>query len=458
MLKIFFIFISFVNIGLNIALAEEDEDKPEIEFIDGISEETTTEDIVIIKVTDENPQLESYKYVLTTENECNEDTEFEDAKNFNSEEPIKFNDHSFTGKYLCVKASDEAKNIAYLSTENTFNIEEEEEEDEDEEEEDPNIIIKPSIKSTPTPKYSSSKSKKHKGSGGSNPTIIKALRSGKTFKTIGDEKITSSEKYSVKITPEKKSEFSKINTLSYTFPFSDFLYLNSLHISINNININSKNITHFLNKDNSITFIVNVINEDFIYGENLINLTFQQQRLGNPKSINLSYSEIIYPLYKIKKNNTDTRWNRAEAVNIVLNKIDSIPTEELKKNQKSNFNDIDENSNDWFVEPVLKGEKAEIIIGYGNGDFRPEDKITKVETLAMMARGLKIDINSYSEKTSFIDVPTYAWFAKYVSWSKDANIFNETGEYFTPNKFVSKEEFIKLLDFCYTKNNIQYND
>ena len=84
------------------------------------------------------------------------------------------------------------------------------------------------------------------------------------------------------------------------------------------------------------------------------------------------------------------------------------------------------------------------MLGYPEGDFRPEGNITRAEVSAMFARILaNYDESVMTEtKTDFSDVPEDKWYSKYISFLGDKDILSGYPDgTFAPDKKITRAEF-----------------
>lgn len=90
--------------------------------------------------------------------------------------------------------------------------------------------------------------------------------------------------------------------------------------------------------------------------------------------------------------------------------------------------------------------KAGIFKGYEDGTFKPERVLNKAEALKLIIEASHTKTADSITKTSFSDVQTADWFAKYVEKAKEIGIVsgNPDGT-FSPAKTVSRAEFLKML-------------
>ena len=115
------------------------------------------------------------------------------------------------------------------------------------------------------------------------------------------------------------------------------------------------------------------------------------------------------------------------------------------------FSDID--SDDWYYEEVQKAVKAGYVIGFEDNTARPEKKITRQEAAVIIAR-IK-DLSNYAEGANvFNDVNEIA------SWAKGEVGAAANGKYmigyddhtFRPLKFISRAEAVVTIDRALDKD------
>lgn len=72
------------------------------------------------------------------------------------------------------------------------------------------------------------------------------------------------------------------------------------------------------------------------------------------------------------------------------------------------FDDV--NSNDWYYDSVMKMYESNIIKGYGDRRFGPNDKITHAQVLTILVRLADIDTTKYKDGSS--------WYSDVAGWAK----------------------------------------
>lgn len=121
---------------------------------------------------------------------------------------------------------------------------------------------------------------------------------------------------------------------------------------------------------------------------------------------------------------------------------------EINKDAKPSFED---SKNHWAAPYIAAVEKAGVIIGDGQGSFKPDDKVNRASMASMLVKAYKLD--APNAETKFDDLKGH--------WGeKDANILvalgisNGTDNGWAPNKAVTRAEtaqFIAKTDAKYAK-------
>jgi hypothetical protein len=120
----------------------------------------------------------------------------------------------------------------------------------------------------------------------------------------------------------------------------------------------------------------------------------------------------------------------------------------MAKDNKDDFSDVDEKSG--YAEEVIALTDSGIIQGDDNGDFRPEDEITRAEFAAVLCRAIGIEDEANTKliknKNYFTDVPSEHWAAGYINAAYDFGAINGVGAgIFMPESPVTNEQVIKML-------------
>ena len=104
------------------------------------------------------------------------------------------------------------------------------------------------------------------------------------------------------------------------------------------------------------------------------------------------------------------------------------------------FTDIDINS--WYA-PVLQKAIDTKIVSTKSNFFRPNDYITKAEFLAFLFRATKVNFSPYFAKTNNIslDISEEAWYAPHFAYAKKYQIaYLPEDELYRPKKLLNRKE------------------
>ena len=93
--------------------------------------------------------------------------------------------------------------------------------------------------------------------------------------------------------------------------------------------------------------------------------------------------------------------------------------------------------------PVLRQDHVMYMQGFPEGDFRPEDQLTRAQAAQVVYRLLANPDNGYGT-CAYQDVPAWEWYAKPVTALCKLGLFNN-GYSFRPNDIITRAEFVDLL-------------
>ena len=116
----------------------------------------------------------------------------------------------------------------------------------------------------------------------------------------------------------------------------------------------------------------------------------------------------------------DSNMSRAEAAAIFARLIAEAKGESISG--KASFKDVDKN--EWYAGYVGYLEKYDVINGYNDGTFRPEDNVTRAELVTMAVRYYEIfnEVKKTGYTVKYTDVSSSYWaytdiaFAKNIGW------------------------------------------
>lgn len=130
----------------------------------------------------------------------------------------------------------------------------------------------------------------------------------------------------------------------------------------------------------------------------------------------------------------DLSITRAEAVKVLSTQLGLKP-------QTSDFTDVP--ASHWAAGYIGAAEESDLMNGYDDGTFRPDDQLNRAEMAALVARAFKL---SGSSAVSFSDVPLDSWSYPYIN----ALIVNKivTGYddgTFRPTQAITRAEFATMI-------------
>jgi len=107
------------------------------------------------------------------------------------------------------------------------------------------------------------------------------------------------------------------------------------------------------------------------------------------------------------------------------------------------FTDID--TKHPYREAIEWGKKSEILEGYSDGTFRPEQEVNRVEFLKILLEAVHADLSSVTEPAGFRDTNENAWYAPYVRYAKARGILQGYADgTLRPEQQVNFAEALKI--------------
>jgi len=106
------------------------------------------------------------------------------------------------------------------------------------------------------------------------------------------------------------------------------------------------------------------------------------------------------------------------------------------------FKDI--NNSAWYAPYIKKAYAEGWIIGYNDGSFRPEQTINKVEALKILAEVQNWQTYKPTNRP-FTDVDLNQWFTNYVEYAKTNNFLEETGSLFHPSQLMTRANISEII-------------
>jgi len=112
-------------------------------------------------------------------------------------------------------------------------------------------------------------------------------------------------------------------------------------------------------------------------------------------------------------------------------------------NSVSSFSDLENGA--WYI-PYINTAKAQNIIGgYSDGTFRPNNPVSRAEAAKIILVAKKVQIDTDTSLPSYTDVPTDAWYAPYAQAVKLDNLLTTADGQFHPDAPMSRGEVAEFL-------------
>ena len=134
---------------------------------------------------------------------------------------------------------------------------------------------------------------------------------------------------------------------------------------------------------------------------------------------------------------------------------DSSVVEEAKVPEEDNeiyaYSDVKEN--DWFYSYVMTLSEKGVVSGNGNGEFAPNDNVTREQFLKMLLEAVGTEY--VNVENTFADVDNSAWYAKYVLNAKKIGIVNGVSDVeFGIGENITRQDMAVMINRVIEKFNI----
>lgn len=109
------------------------------------------------------------------------------------------------------------------------------------------------------------------------------------------------------------------------------------------------------------------------------------------------------------------------------------------------FSDVKENQ--WYTHAINKWGESNVINGYEDGSFKPNNGVTRAELAVIIAK--VFGLTDTTEAKSYEDVEQNKWYTLAVEQVSSARIMNDQGKNFNPNALATREEFAYAIARAY---------
>lgn len=143
-----------------------------------------------------------------------------------------------------------------------------------------------------------------------------------------------------------------------------------------------------------------------------------------------------YPDKSFKPNNTVSR---IEALKMIFNGM------EVGIDEDYSYAFTDAAKGKWYSDILGTAVNMGVVKGYEDGSVRPSDGVNRVEFLKMLFASTDLSVDPVVLDDPYLDVDNLSWYAPYVQFAKENNLFPSANEHFSPSQEVSRVEMAEVL-------------
>ncbi|MFA5788573.1 MAG: S-layer homology domain-containing protein [Candidatus Gracilibacteria bacterium] len=190
------------------------------------------------------------------------------------------------------------------------------------------------------------------------------------------------------------------------------------------------------------------------YGTKVIESSTLESRLFNDISeVHEFYTAVSYLVQKgtvqgypdgtFKPDNTVSR---VEALKFIFSGLDQNVSTGLTAHYS------DTQSGEWYSDYLATASSIGVVQGYSDGSFKPTQGVNRVEFLKMIFSTVDVSIDPVVTEDPYEDVNNLSWYAPYVQYAKEKNLFPVSGQYFNPGDPMSRVEVAEVIYRMITVN------
>lgn len=160
----------------------------------------------------------------------------------------------------------------------------------------------------------------------------------------------------------------------------------------------------------------------------------------NAEAIEYLYEQGIIGGYEDGTFRPDQEVNRVEILKMLLLGFGYDLIEEA---EDEIFTDVDYKS--WYAPYLITAYDWGIIDGYDDGTYQPGEVVNRVEFLKILTGAYGISLADYPIISLYEDTEIDAWYAPYVQYSKDNELFDLVDNYFYPGNAMTRGETAEAI-------------
>lgn len=113
------------------------------------------------------------------------------------------------------------------------------------------------------------------------------------------------------------------------------------------------------------------------------------------------------------------------------------------------FKDV--SKEEWYADYLYTGYKLKIVNGNPDGTFKPGNTVNKAEFFKILFNGMSVDVNPNVTEAPYDDVAITDWHAPYIRYAKEIGLLNRAVTQIYPNQGMTRgevaEAMYKLIQF-----------
>lgn len=184
------------------------------------------------------------------------------------------------------------------------------------------------------------------------------------------------------------------------------------------------------------------------YGTKVIESSTLEARLFNDVSETHEFYQAVsylvqkgtvqgYPDGTFKPDNTVSR---VESLKFIFSGLD----QGVQSGLTARFSDTQ--SGQWYSDYLATAYSVGVVQGYPDGTFKPTQGVNRVEFLKMIFTAVDdLEVDPVVTEDPYSDVNNLSWYAPYVQYAKEKNIFPVEGDYFYPGDPMSRVEVAEVI-------------
>ncbi len=99
----------------------------------------------------------------------------------------------------------------------------------------------------------------------------------------------------------------------------------------------------------------------------------------------------------------------------------------------------------WYLPYIQKAYSENWIVGFNDGTFKPSQTIKKTEALKILGEVQQWKMNENPTYTQFEDIDLDEWYAKYVIYASEHNYLEEDEELFEPRELMTRANISEII-------------